>query len=296
MPSLFKPEPIMPLAGEAEWHARRKVCVGASEIATLFGCHPYLTPNHLYHIKRGTKMDERRGDKALRNFGNVMEPIIAQLVSDKTGWLLNDVKEHWIHPDHPYLGGTIDRFIVESERGPGILQIKNVSPFSPGWTDTRAADYVEYQVQQELMLGERLHGVKWACVGALVGGNPDDVRILIREPDYKVQEKMAKRAEKFWDMVENKMEPEIVSDDFDHVAGMFKAAEVREECVREATLEEQGLIFELSEARRLENEAKKNTEKAKAVILRAALHDMGEKFERDAVWVGEQQTLSLIHI
>ncbi len=55
-----------------QWAGLRSQCVGASEVAALFNCHPYLTANKLYHIKRGNLKRVEADDKALANFGHMM--------------------------------------------------------------------------------------------------------------------------------------------------------------------------------------------------------------------------------
>lgn len=277
------PELVEAYTTEEAFHARRRLCVGASEVAALFGCHEYMTANRLYHLKRGTGIDDHRRDVALRNFGHVMEPIIGQLVADKTGWKLDNltIQEHHLLPSDPRIGCTVDRFIVESERGPGILQIKNVSSFSPGWSETRAPDMYEYQVLTELMVEQEQRGIRWGCIGALFGGDPDNLRVMVRYPDPKVEKAIRQRVARFWDMVLSGREPPIVSDDFEHVADMFKAAETREEEVRRLGVDWQEVAVNFVNARAARLAAEKVENEAKAKLLRAAMIEKVEGMERD---------------
>lgn len=294
--AMFAMKDVEKFTTEEAWKGRRKKCVGASEVAVLFGCHPYMTPNFLYHLKRGKAVDDRRNDKGLRNFGTVMEPIIAQLVADKTNWTLDNLalQEHHLMPGNHQLGCTVDRFIIESERGPGILEIKNVSAFSPGWTETRAPDYVEYQMQQQLMIEGEIRGVKWGCIGAMIGGNPDDIRIFVRTPDKKVQKAITERTAKFWKAVEEGREPDVMADDYEHVVDMFKAAEERREedvkIAADVAENMEQLIMNYEAARLTRLEAENDEKEAKAKLLRAAMIDKPEGMQRDLVLRGTEVT------
>jgi predicted phage-related endonuclease len=233
--------PIIPIdqdGNEDEWHELRRKHIGASDIAALFNCGSSYTPtlNELYHIKRGNLPSNSGG--ILAELGKVMEPFIAYMISDQFGWRLERCKAYHIHPEHTALGCTLDYFVVESEHGPGILEIKNVLPFSPGWSQTAAPDHIELQLQHQFLVTNAARvetGKKpftWGAIGSMHGGNPEDIRIMIRTPDIRVHKHIVDMATRFMDDIKNHKEPPLIgSEDYQHIVDLFKSAVIQDETV-----------------------------------------------------------------
>lgn len=217
----------------AAWHDLRRKHIGASDIAALFGCGNSYTPtlNALYHEKRGNLPPEE-GVNLLAELGKALEPFIAFVVSDIQHWRLEPCRFYHEHPEHKFLGCTLDYYVVESEHGPGTMQIKNVQQWAQGWTQSRAPDHVELQVQQEFLVtnaarvAEGLPPFTWGCIASMHAGNPEDIRIMMRAPDMKVQKHIIERAGRFMADVDAGKEPPIMgSEDYAHINDLFKFAE-----------------------------------------------------------------------
>lgn len=217
----------------AGWHALRRKHIGASDIAALFGCGNSYTPtlNELYHEKRGNLPPEQ-GRNLLAELGKAMEPFIAFVVSDIHGWRVEPCQAYHEHPEHPHLGCTLDYFVVESEHGPGIMQIKNVQQWAPGWTQHRAPDHVELQVQHEYLVTNAARAAlglpvfRWGCIASMHSGNPEDVRVMLRAPDPKVHKHIIDRAGRFMaDVAAGREPPLLGSEEYGHINDLFKFAE-----------------------------------------------------------------------
>ena len=233
--------PIIEIKDDEHWHELRRNRIGASDIAGLFNCGNSWTPtvNELYHMMRGN-LPRNRSAGVLAALGKAMEPFIAFAISDIHGWRLEPCKRYHIHPEHDHLGCTLDYDVVESEHGPGILQIKNVQQFAPGWSQNRAPDHVELQHQQEFLvtnearIAKGLKPFAWGAIGAMFAGNPEDIRVMLRSPDPKVHKHIIERSSKFMQDVRDMKEPPLLgSEDYAHVAELFKATEVVEEEVKD---------------------------------------------------------------
>lgn len=221
---------IVKIRDELHWRELRRNHIGASEISALFGENSYATPNSLYHVKKGNLPDGDAG--LLARFGNLMEPVIAALIIEHYQWEMIKCDEYHEHPQFPWLGCTLDYYCVHPEHGPGIVQIKNVQDFSPGWTQTRAPRMVELQVQHELFVtnaarkADGLDPFKWAAIGSMHAGNPEDIRVMFRELDTRVCDLIVKRSSQFWADLQAGREPDIMgSRDYETVVDLFKIAE-----------------------------------------------------------------------
>lgn len=221
---------ITKIRDDMHWRELRRKHIGASEISCLFGESPYLTPYSLYHSKKGNLPDNN--DNILARFGQLMEPVIAALITEHYQWEMVKCDEYHEHPQFPWLGCTLDYYCVHPEHGPGIVQIKNVQDFAPGWTSTRAPRMVELQVQQELFVtnaarkAEGLPPFRWTAIGSMHSGNPEDIRVMFRELDTRVCDLIVKRSSQFWlDLTNGKEPPLLGSEDYDTVIDLFKAAD-----------------------------------------------------------------------
>lgn len=221
---------ITKIENDEQWHALRQKTIGGSEVGIVLGSSPYGTLNELFHVKRGNYSPNF--ESKLMQWGQAFEPVIATLISGEMYWELKHCRDYHQHPDHPHLGATLDYYVVESEHGPGILEIKNVSTFSPDWGKNRAPAHVELQLQHQFLVvnaARRAAGLdtyKWGAIGSLHAGNPEDVRIMYRKPDPKVHKHIIEQGDKFWADVQEGNEPNLLGHkELEHITEMFKQAE-----------------------------------------------------------------------
>jgi putative phage-type endonuclease len=267
---------ITPIENEEQWHRLRSKTIGGSEVGIVLGCSPYGTLNELFHVKRGNFEPSFEGNK-LMQWGQAFEPVIATLISGEMYWDLQHCRDYHQHPEHLHLGATLDYYVVESEHGPGILEIKNVSTFSPDWGQNRAPAHVELQVQHQFLVvnaARRAAGLdtfKWGAIGSLHSGNPEDVRIMYRKPDPKVHAHIIEKCGAFWADVEAGNEPELIGHkELDHIVAMYQQAEEAPETELEdhrgdSVLDD--LIMQHEQAKYEKSEADRKQKEAKAKIL-----------------------------
>lgn len=267
---------ITKIENDEQWHALRKQTIGASECGIVFGTSPYGTLNELYHVKKGNF--NPNFESKLMQWGQAMEPVIATFISGEMYWELKHCRDYHQHPDHPFLGATLDYYVIESEHGPGILEIKNVSTFSPDWSAGRAPAHIELQLQHQFLVvnaarkAAGLDTYKWGAIGSMHSGNPEDIRIMYRKPDPKVHEHIIKKCSEFWADLEASREPDLLGHkEYEHIAEMFKYAETVPD---EVELMDRGddpildaLIMDHEEAKYAKAEADRKQQEAKAKIL-----------------------------
>lgn len=185
---------------EDEWHAIRRRHVGASEVAALFGEHPYISMYELYHRKRGDLPDIEETQRMF--WGNMLEPAVAKGVAEQTGWNVKKVRRYLSHDDVTGMGASLDYEVVANDRGPGVLQIKTHDRFAVAkWEDGEPPMYEELQIQQEI----ELRKVDWGAIGVLVGGN--ELRIFERDRHQGSIDAIKAAIPKFWERVANDDEP-----------------------------------------------------------------------------------------
>jgi hypothetical protein len=199
----------------AEWLAIRGTTIGASEIAALFGVHPFLTAFELWHLKAGLLGGDTAETGPLRR-GRMLEQVAVQFLQEE--------RPDWTVTANPMPGGqffrdlslglsaTPDAFIRDPERRGqrGICQIKSVesSAFRTKWKaedgEIETPVYVALQAIQEAFLT----GADFAVTTPLVVGHGIEMPILEVPMHAGIVEQIKARAAAFWASIRAGRPPE----------------------------------------------------------------------------------------
>lgn len=218
---------IIQIENEKHWHDLRRNHIGASEIAALFGDKAFTTKHEIWTRMRGLYSATHTHD--FLEFGQDMEPIIAKYLART--YSMEVMKSHEYHEcvEYPWLGATLDYYILDAEDGPALLQIKHVSgDWVKDWSQVRAPFYIEMQVQQELFVTNSARKAlgfsefNRTYIGAMIGGNVDDLRLMERRQDWTVVEDIIDRSTEFMNHLEHGDEPPLDNPrDIEHIRAMF---------------------------------------------------------------------------
>lgn len=126
----------------------RVQCVSGSELAALYGLHPYLTKLKLWHIKRGTELpEEPDSDPAKR--GKYFEDGVARWAANELGATILPTSVFLQRLDMPYLGCTPDRYLdIGGEVVP--LECKTMNYWAARKYPDRDIPPEHYAIQTEL--------------------------------------------------------------------------------------------------------------------------------------------------
>lgn len=195
---------IIPIEDNAHWKRLRQKHIGSSDVACLFDASPYKTQWILWNEKTGRVEGPDRDDNR-KTWGKRLEPAIAAGLAEDMDWtIVSAAKEYYASDEHPVMGCTLDYRVVDHEWGPGVVEIKSVDwkEWKDKWTDTRAPDWVELQVQHQLATTKW----SWGVIGALVGGN--DLKVYERRPIASAAIEIEQRCNAFWTSVVDVVEPD----------------------------------------------------------------------------------------
>lgn len=192
----------IPISSEAEWLQHRKRHIGGSEVAALFGEHPYLTKFELWHRKNGTLPDPDLSDNERVFWGNTLEPAIAMGVARVHGWNIRKVRRYLTHPRVEGFGGSLDYEVVAHDRGAGVLEIKCADwLIVRNWEGGEPPLSYELQVQSYLAITGRA----WGAMAVLVGGN--DLRVFEYERRPKTIALIEGAVGEFWQSIRDGKPP-----------------------------------------------------------------------------------------
>ena len=136
----------------------RKSGLGSSEIAQVVGCSPFGDASKLWMVKTGRWPDEVN---AALLAGTWLEDGVAQWAADQQKWKLQKIHRTLRHKKHAWCLATPDRFIVESRKRVGQVEVKTSMSihthdgWGDEWTD-QVPSFYRCQVQQQMTVtGEK---------------------------------------------------------------------------------------------------------------------------------------------
>lgn len=187
-----------------EWLSVRKQGIGASDAATAVGLNPYQSPLELWMIKTGRDQHLPKPDpddmSSPMYWGNVLEPIVAENYSRKTGNKVRRVNAVLQHADHPWMLANLDYSVVANPEVQ-ILECKTAGEYGARrWRDG-VPDYVQCQVQHQLAVT----GKEAADVCVLLCGQALEVFRISR--DEGAISRLIELEREFWDYVESDTPP-----------------------------------------------------------------------------------------
>lgn len=186
--------------------AVRRTGVGASESAAVMGLSPFEGPMAIWMRKVGLAEPEQ--NEAMEA-GTFMEDGIARWYAHMTGATLHHCHKTLRHAKHKAVLATPDRFIVETRKRVGLVEIKDVGSARDDWgeegTDQVPVHYL-VQVAQQL----EVTGLPYAKLVAFFHDRRTRPRVYHIERNRELQEQIVDSVNDFWSQhVMTRVAPEL---------------------------------------------------------------------------------------
>lgn len=145
--------------------------VGGSDVATIFGLSPWMTPLELWMQKKGRMKPKEKPNPLQLEMGHLLEPIAAHFYAQRTGNTVIDDTNMYQHADFPYALADFDRRYIRKEDGErGILECKSCTYHKAGdWADGMYPLYYELQLRYYLSVAD----VEFGAFSSIWGNNPE---------------------------------------------------------------------------------------------------------------------------
>ena len=176
-----------------------KYTLGGSDISTIFGLNPWMTPLELWHIKKGLMEPPDPPNPDQLEMGHIMEPIAAHFYAKRTGNTIIEDTILYQHPSIPYALANLD-FRFEEPAGKkdhkkGVLECKFPSYRKADlWTDDAVPIYYDLQGRWYMSIT----GDEVCDYAAIWGNNPENDLATPRiHRDLVKEEMIFERAEEF---------------------------------------------------------------------------------------------------
>lgn len=147
-----------------QWLETRRKGIGGSDVSAIAGLNKWKSPIAVYMDKVGqSPIEDTAGEAAY--WGNVMEDIVAQEFSIRTGLKVRRKNAILKHPEHQFMLANVDRLIIGKQEG---LECKTASEYLKGeWEDEEIPAAYLLQIQHYMAVT----GYKAWHIAVLIGGN-----------------------------------------------------------------------------------------------------------------------------
>lgn len=204
--SSAKPRPALRLIKTKElprddWLAVRRTGIGSSDAAAAVGLNPYKSPLELWLEKTGRDASlpqiDPHDEDSPTYWGNILEPIVANHYTRRTGHRVRKVNAVLQHPDpdKAWMLANIDREVVGASEVQ-ILECKTTGINGARLWKDGVPEYVQLQVQHQLAVT----GKPAADVAVLLGGQHLEIYRILR--DEQLIERLIALEQAFWRNVE----------------------------------------------------------------------------------------------
>ena len=188
----YKPMVLVDTANlpEDEWLEWRRRGIGGSDAAAILGVSPFATARDLYYDKlKIVSYGDDESNWVAKKVGHLLEDLVAEIFSVKTGFQIYQVKKMFYHPVYTYMLADVDYFIRLPNGKTAILEIKttNYNAKDHWWCNGREIVPVNYEIQgRHYMCVMNIDEVYYCC---LYGNNENEViiRHIERDPDYEAE-------------------------------------------------------------------------------------------------------------
>lgn len=172
-----------------EWLRARMAGIGGSDVSAIAGLNKYKSPMGVYLDKIGESPIEDITSEAAY-FGNILEDVVAQEFTKRTGMKVRNRFAILQHPNHPYMLANVDRMIVGKKEG---LECKTASEYLKGeWEGDEVPTPYLLQIQHYMAVTG--YNAWWIAV--LLGGNKFIFKRI--ERDEEIIEYLIKLEGDFW--------------------------------------------------------------------------------------------------
>lgn len=187
--------PLPETRDRAEWLQQRNQGLGSSDASAILGLSNWESPYSLWEIKTGKApldppVDERTQE--LREWGNRLEPLILEAVSDRLDLNLFKPEVGYHHPEREWQRANLDGWDFTQGR---VCEWKTADSSQRHLWIGQIADHAEIQTHHSAAVT----GAEHAIVAALVGGNSLYVHEI--KINQNIVEIITEAESKFWEHV-----------------------------------------------------------------------------------------------
>jgi len=172
-----------------DWLCERQKGIGGSDASAILGFNPWKSPFELYIEKTSDTVQEI--DNEAIHWGNVLEDVVAQEFTRRTGKKVRRRNQIFRHKEHDWMIANIDRDVV-GERA--LLECKTTNAFNADmWEGEQIPPAYMCQIQHYMAVLD----YEKAYIAVLIGGQKFVWKEIARDDEFI--ELMIQHEREFWE-------------------------------------------------------------------------------------------------
>lgn len=197
-----------------DWLNYRRLGVGGSDVAPIMGISPFRTARDIYFDKTGVvAVEPDDSNWVALAVGHLLEDLVAQIFSKKTGYRVYQIKKMFRHPIYPFMQADVDYFVELPDGTTAILECKTTNYNArDNWfmgDQEIVPEYYEVQGRHYMAIMD-IDRVFFCC---LYGNTEDEVFIREVKRDLPYEAEMIFLEEYFWnEHVQKRVPPPYVEE------------------------------------------------------------------------------------
>lgn len=177
-----------------KWFKERKTYLGGSDIGCILGLNKYRSALDIY-LSKTTDVNEEATSEAA-HWGNVLEDVIAQEYSRRTGYNVYESQGVIRHPQYSFIGANIDRWVDGSDGKKHILECKTAGFLKSKEWGEQGTDQIPTTYLYQVAYYAAICNVEKVDVAVLIGGQ--EFRIYTYKKNIEIENKLILAACAFW--------------------------------------------------------------------------------------------------
>lgn len=185
-----------------DWLKWRNKGIGGSDTSIICGINKYKSAVELWMEKTQQIEPKEAGEAAY--WGSIMEPIIREEFTKKTGLEVGIEKSILQHPVHSFMFANLDGVVIDPERKKSfVFEAKTASTYNAHEWEFDIPEGYQLQVQHYMAVT----GFTGAYVAVLIGGN--QFKHYFIERDDEIISMLIKLERQFWNCVIKNTPPKL---------------------------------------------------------------------------------------
>lgn len=184
-----------------QWLKWRNNGIGGSDVSIICGINKYKSALELWMEKKGYTEPKEASEAAY--WGNVLEPLIRNEFSIRTGYKVDTINSILKHPDYDFMLANVDGIVTDSDNKKCIFEAKTASAFKQNQWDNDIPQEYMLQIQHYMSVT----GYDKTYIAVLIGGNKFEYKVIERDDELITM--IIELEKRFWNCVINDIPPNI---------------------------------------------------------------------------------------
>lgn len=183
------------MTNKEEWLKERKTYIGGSDLGSILGINNFRTELDVYFEKTTEGVTEESTNPAAY-WGTVLEDVVAQEYSRRTGFKIEKPAGLIRHAELPYIACNLDYWVIDNEGNSHILECKTANQQKVTCWGQEGTNQIPESYLYQVAYYAAITGATRVDIAVLIGGQ--DFRIYRYDKDEIMESKLIRVAKKFW--------------------------------------------------------------------------------------------------